>query len=55
MRVSDTGSMAATGTLRVAGFGRDTSRVVLVVSPMAPVTQQRVGFRLTGDLESDGS
>jgi hypothetical protein len=55
MRVSDAGSMAATGTLRVAGFGRDTSRVVLVVSPMAPVTQQRVGFRLTGDLESDGS
>ena len=55
MRVSDAGSMGATGTLRVAGFGRDTSRVVLVVSPMAPVTQQRVGFRLTGDLESDGS
>ena len=55
MRVSDAGPTAATGTLRVSGLGRDTSRVVLVVSPMAPVTQQRVGFRLTGDLESDGS
>lgn len=55
MRVSQAGPTAATGTLRVAGLGRDTSKVVLVVSPMAPVTQQRVGFRLTGDLESDGS
>ena len=55
MRVSDAGPMVATGTIRVSGFGRDTSRVVLVVSPMAPVTQQRVGFRLTGDLENDGS
>ncbi len=55
MRVSQAGPTAATGTLRVAGIGRDISRVVFVVSPMAPVTQQRVGFRLTGHLESDGS